>query len=72
MEYVTLATSIVAVILLAIILVLVVKNKKTGDISLGDNELKKIRASVNESINGLSELTSNLIAEKKQRINGKC
>lgn len=65
MEYVTLATSIVAVILLAIILVLVVKNKKTGDISLGDNELKKIRASVNESINGLSELTSNLIAEKK-------
>ena len=64
MEYVTLALSAVAVILVIIVLILLLKNRKTGDITLGDNELKKIRESVNEAVNNLSNPISSLVAEK--------
>ncbi len=64
MEYVTLALSAVAVILVIIVLIMLLKNKKTGDITLGDNELKKIRESVNEAVNNLSNPISSLVAEK--------
>ena len=42
MEYVTLAFSIIAAVAAILALVFVLKNKKTGDITLGDDELKKI------------------------------
>ena len=58
MEYVTLALSAVAVILVIIVLIMLLKNKKTGDITLGDNELKKIRESVNAAVNNLSNTIS--------------
>lgn len=64
MEYVTLAFSIIAAVAAILALVFVLKNRKTGDITLGEDELKKIRTSVNESVNGLSQSVSALIAEK--------
>ena len=64
MEYVTLALSIVSVILAIIILVIVLKSKKTGDLSLGDRDLEKIRKSTTEAVTNLSNPMSSLIAEK--------
>ena len=42
MEYVTLAFSIISAVVAVIVLIIVLKNKKTGDLSLGDNDLDKI------------------------------
>jgi len=64
MEYVTLAASVIAVVLLVVIFVIMIKNKKTGDVTLGDSELKRIRESVGESISTLSKSISDLVAEK--------
>lgn len=68
MLYVILVTGVIACILLFIVLILIIKNKKTGDIVLGDKELKKIRESVNESINTLANSVSSLIAEKNSSL----
>ena len=68
MEYITLAFSIVSSILSTIVLILLLKNKKTGDVSLGDAELKKIRNSVNESVESLSNTVSLLVAEKNSSL----
>lgn len=64
MEYALLAIGIVTVILLAVILIIMIKNKKTGDITLGDSELKKIRESISESVSTLSKSISDLVAER--------
>ncbi|MCQ3034959.1 MAG: hypothetical protein MJ248_01860, partial [Bacilli bacterium] len=64
MEYVSLVLSALALTASVIILILSIKNRKTGDVALGDNELKKIRESVNESVNGLTKSISQLVAEK--------
>ena len=64
MEYAVLAISGVAVVLCIVILILMIKNRKTGDVTLGDNELKKIREATNESVSNLSNPVSSLIAEK--------
>lgn len=68
MEYVTLAFSIIAVILSAIILIIVLKSKKTGDLSLGDDDLQKIRKSTNEAVAGLKDPISSLVAEKNSSL----
>ena len=64
MEYVILAMCSIASIVSIIVLIFVIRNKKTGDITLGDDNLKKIRGSLTESISELSVIVSNLIAEK--------
>lgn len=68
MEYVILSLSAIAVLISIVILVFVLKNKKTGDLSLGDNELKRIKEAVNESVNTLSTSVSNLVAEKNSTL----
>ncbi len=68
MEYITLALSVISTLLLVIVLFVLFKNKKTGDISLGDSELKKIRESVNESVNSLSKSISELVSEKNSSL----
>jgi len=64
MEYVTLAISAFALIVSIVILIFIIRNEKIGDLSLGDNELKKIRESINEVVSNLSSPISSLIAEK--------
>ena len=68
MEYVTLAFSIISAVVAVIVLIIVLKNKKTGDLSLGDNNLDKIKKSVNESVNTLSDTTARLIAERNANL----
>ena len=68
MEYISIALSALAVILTFIVLIISLKNKKTGDITIGENELRKIRESVNEPINLLSTSVSNLVAEKNSAL----
>ena len=62
--WVVLAVSVLSFALSIVILIIVFKNRKTGDVTLGEEELKKIRSSVNESINTLSDSVSRLVAEK--------
>ena len=68
MEYVTLALSAVAVILAVVILIIVLKSKKNGDLSLGDSDLEKIRKSTNEAVSNLSTPIANLVAEKNANL----
>ena len=68
MEYVTLALSAVAVILSIVILIIVLKSKKNGDLSLGDSDLEKIRKSTNEAVSNLSTPIANLVAEKNSNL----
>ena len=68
MEYAVLAISVVAVILCVLILVLMLKNKKKGDITLGDSELKKIREATNESVSNLGNTVGSLVAEKNANL----
>ena len=68
MEYVTLAFSIISSVVAVIVLIIVLKNKNTGDLSLGDNDLDKIKKSVNESVNTLSDTTARLIAERNANL----
>ena len=68
MEYATLACSILACVISIIILIIVLKNKKTGDVSLGDSQLKKIRDSVNESVGNMTGPISELVAEKNKSL----
>ncbi|MDZ4197492.1 MAG: hypothetical protein U1C51_09645, partial [Candidatus Izemoplasmatales bacterium] len=68
MEYVTLAISALALIVSIVILIFIIKNEKIGDLSLGDNELKKIRESINEVVSNLSSPISSLIAEKNSSL----
>ena len=68
MDFVILATSILSCILAIIVLIVVIKNRKSGDITLGDDELKKIKESVNDSVNTLSKSISDLVAEKNSTL----
>ena len=68
MEYVILSCSIIAVILTLIVLVLFLSNKQSRENGLGDSELKKIRETVIESVNGLSDSVSKLISEKNSTL----
>lgn len=68
MEYVILSCSIIAVILTLIVLVLFLNNKNSRENGLGDSELKKIRETVIESVNGLSDSVSKLISEKNSTL----
>ena len=68
MEYATLAISALALIVSIVILIFIIKNKKIGDLSLGDSELKKIRDSINEVVSNLSNPISSLIAEKNSSL----
>lgn len=68
MEYVTLAISVFALIVSTGILILLIKNEKISNLSLGDNEHKKIRDSVNEVVSNLSNPISSLIAEKNSSL----
>ena len=64
MEYAVLAISLVSVVLCVLILILMLKNKKKGDVTLGDNELKKIREATNESVSNLGTTVGSLVAER--------
>lgn len=68
MEYATLAMSALALIVSIVILIFIIKNKKIGDLSLRDSELKKIRDSINEVVSNLSNPISSLIAEKNSSL----
>ncbi len=68
MEYAILSLSILMVLFSFIILLFVIKNRKKGDLSLGENEIKKIKESVAESINTLSVSISSLVAEKNSTL----
>lgn len=68
MEYFILGISSTSLIISIILLIMILKNRKTGDISLGDIELKKIRESVNEVVGNLSYPISSLIAEKNSSL----
>ena len=68
MEYAVLAISVVSVILCVLILVLMLKNKKKGDVTLGDDELKKIREATNESVSNLGNTVGSLVAEKNANL----
>lgn len=64
MEYAILALCIISIVLVSICLYMLLKNKKTGDLSIGDNDLEKIKKVTNESVNNLSSPISALVAEK--------
>ena len=68
MDYAILVLSAVSLITCLVILLFIIKNRKTGDITLGDNELKKIRDSINEATSNLSNPISSLIAEKNSTL----
>ena len=68
MEYAVLAISVVSAILCVLILVLMLKNKKRGDVTLGDDELKKIREATNESVSNLGNTVGSLVAEKNANL----
>lgn len=68
MEYVTLALSAIAVVVTIVILIMVIKQKQKGMMTLGDQDLKKIRESINEAVNNLSSPISSLIAEKNKSL----
>lgn len=68
MEYVTIALAGLCLIVSLIILILYLKNKKAGDVNLSDNDLKKIRESINESVNNMTNPISSLIAEKNNSV----
>ena len=64
MEQLVLVISSASLIVTIVLLMLVLKNRKTGAVSLGDYELKMIKDSINEAVGNLSQLTSSLVAEK--------
>ena len=64
MDYVILIIGILNCLFVIILLIIGIKNKKASDIVLGDDELKKIKESVNDSVNALSISISQLVAEK--------
>lgn len=68
MEYFILGISCVSLIISVVLLILVIKYRKTGDLTLGDNELKKIRESINEVVGNLSNPISSLVAEKNSSL----
>lgn len=68
MDYVVFGMSILTCVIAIIVLIIVIKNKKTGDITLGDEDTKKIKDSVSESVNTLSTSISNLVAEKNSTL----
>lgn len=68
LSYISLTLCTLTSIVSIIILLIVIKNKKNGNISLGENDLEKIRKSVNESVSGLINPISSLIAEKNDTL----
>lgn len=64
MEYAILAISSLVLLVSIAILISVIKNKRIDNVSIGDNELKKIRESIYEVVSNLSNPISSLIAEK--------
>lgn len=68
MEYAILSIAILSIILSSVILIITLKNKKKGPSVLNELDLKKVRDSINESINNLSTPISNLVAEKNSSL----
>lgn len=68
MDYINLIISAISMIVSVITLIIVFKNMKLGDLSLGNDDLKKIKDSVNESVNILGVSISNLVAEKNKSL----
>lgn len=66
MEIISIILNALTLILIFVILVFIIKSKKTKGIK--ESDLKQIRETVNESINALSISISNLIAEKNSKI----
>lgn len=71
MQYIALSISILSFIIMIIILIITIKSKKNGRISLGEDDLKKIKNSVKESIDNLSSSVSELIAVKNSSLMNK-
>ncbi len=68
MEYITLTLSGLSFILIILISIIVIKNKKKDEARIRDEDLKNIQNSVKESINDLSLSVSSLIAEKNSSL----
>ncbi len=62
--WLTMSFSVLSFSMAIVVLVIVLKNRKTGDIKLGEDDLKQIRITVNESVNTLGSAISSLVAEK--------
>lgn len=68
MEYAILVVGALTLITSIILLVIAYKNRKTGDVTLSEVELRRIREAMNESINSLSNSVALLIAEKNNSL----
>lgn len=68
MELITLIVSSIALLLVCIVLIFVIKNKRQERSSISNSDLKIIKESINESINLLSNSISSLVAEKNSSI----
>ena len=68
MEYAILVVGALPLITSIILLVIAYKNRKTGDVTLSEVELRRIREAMNESINSLSNSVALLIAEKNNSL----
>lgn len=63
-NWLTMAFSVLSFVMVIVVFVIVMKNRKTGDVRLGGDDLKQIRTAVNESVNALGSAISTLVAEK--------
>ena len=68
MEYAILVVGALTLITSIILLVIAYQNRKTGDVTLSEVELRRIREATNESINSLSNSVALLIAEKNNSL----
>lgn len=68
MELITLIVSSIALLLVCIVLIFVIKNKRQERSSISNSDLKIIKESINESINLFSNSISSLVAEKNSSI----
>lgn len=68
MEYAILVVGALTLITSIILLVIAYQNRKTGDVTLSEVELRRIREATNESINSLSNSVALLITEKNNSL----
>lgn len=66
MIYIILTLCIVIVVMLGILLITSLKNKKNGDVSLGEKDLNKITNVLTERFNSFSKIISDSIADKNE------
>lgn len=68
MEYIVLSFSVLSFLVSLIVLIFVIKKKGSGNAILTDENLKKIRDSINEATHNSEERVSALVAEKNNTL----